>query len=363
MNHPSADDTQDRVQHEHGPSHSFVSLVIPIRNEGRFVGRCLESLLGQIGTRREFEILCIDGMSTDETRTIVMGYVKKDPRVRLIDNPRTITPVALNLGVKAARGDVIMIVGCHTEYAPDYIDKCLEVLHRTGADQVGPYLITKPGEDAPVGRAIAAATSSAFGVGGGFRVPGPEREVGTLAFGALRRDVYDRYGMYDERLVRNQDVELCTRITAGGGRVIVSPLIKAVYFNRSKFAGLRQQAFRNGQWNPYTVYLCGGGLLLRHFVPLAFVLSLIVLSALGFVWPVAWIALAAVSLVYLAVGLVMARKASDGSSISPGLVLLAFIQLHLSYGIGSLWGVITAPFKFGIRRRHVQLGALPDRKD
>src|SRR4030042_2468765 len=166
----------------------FVSIIIPMRNEEKFIGRCLDSLLSQIQGRDNFEIFCVDGMSSDKTAEIVQQYAHRDSRIRLIENPHKIVSTAMNIAIKQSRGDFIMIVGCHAEYAPDYIDKCLEVIERTGADQVGGYVTTVPGKDTAVGQAIAAVTSSRFGVGPGARVPGPECEAIQAGYGAFRRD-------------------------------------------------------------------------------------------------------------------------------------------------------------------------------
>ncbi|HON67227.1 MAG TPA: glycosyltransferase family 2 protein, partial [Phycisphaerae bacterium] len=277
----------------------FLSIIIPMRNEQAFVARCLDSVLGQLDGRDDVEIICVDGASSDGTADVVQAYVARDSRVRLIHNPDRIVPKAMNLAIRQARGRIILRLDCHAEYAPDYVNRCVEVLERTGADNVGGYVTTLPGNDSKVGRAIAAATSSRFGVGGSaFRTGGGEQEVDTVPFGCFRRDVFDRFGLYDERLVRNQDIELNSRIRAGGGRIVISPDIKLTYYNRSTFRGLRQQAFHNGLWNPYTIYLVGGGLKPRHFIPLAFVLSLICLSLAGIFWRPAWILLGCELLAY-----------------------------------------------------------------
>jgi glycosyltransferase involved in cell wall biosynthesis len=328
----------------------LVSIIIPMRNEERFVGKCLGSLLSQIERRNNFEILCTDGMSTDKTRQIVQEYASRDSRIRLIENPPKIVSTAMNLAIKQSRGDFIMIVGCHAEYAPDYIDKCLEVFKRTGADQVGGYVTTVPGEDTAVGWAIAAATSSRFGVGPGGRVPGAERKAIQAAYGGFRRDAFDRFGLYDERLVRNQDLELACRMHRAGAKIVISPEIRIKYYNRSTFAGLRNQAFINGLWNPYALWVTGGGARLKHFVPLGFLLGILALGLAGFVWPPAWLILAFELLVYVLAALVIAFISARQTDTFAFLVFLAFVQLHLAYGIGSLWGVITAPFKFGLKR-------------
>jgi hypothetical protein len=237
------------------------------------------------------------------------------------------------------------------------------VLERTGADNVGGYVVTVPGKDSPVGRAIAAATSSRFGVGGSaFRTGGGEQEADTVPFGCFRRDVFDRFGLYDERLVRNQDIELNSRIRAGGGRIVISPEIRSTYYNRSTFAGLRQQAFNNGLWNPYTVYLVGGGLRPRHFIPLAFVASVLGLLIAGVLWPTAWMVLALELTAYSITGGWFAFRSARPARTSAALVLLAFGQLHVAYGMGSLWGLLSAPFVFGLKRHRKQLRTLADRR-
>jgi len=326
----------------------FLTIVIPMRNEEAYVGRCLDSILPQVQGRDDVEILLVDGQSTDRTREIAQAYADRDERIRVLDNPQRIVPTALNLAIREAQGDVFMRLDCHAEYADDYVEACLRVLQRTGADNVGGYMQTRPGANTAVGRAIAAATSSVFGVGGSrFRTGGGEEaEVDTVPFGCYRRQVFDRVGLFDERLVRNQDIEMNTRIRRQGGRIVISPDIRLTYYTRSTYAGLRQQAFYNGLWNPYTLYLLGGGIRPRHLVPMLFVVSLPVLALLGLVWWGFWVVLAAEVGLYLAASLVMARRASRRGSESTLLVMLAFWQLHVAYGVGSLWGLVTAPLKF-----------------
>ena len=330
----------------------LVSVIIPIRNEEKFVSKCLESFLQQIKSREDIEILCVDGMSTDKTREIVERFSRVNHNIHLIDNPSEIVPTAFNIAIGKSKGDFIVMAGCHAEYASDFIDKCLEVLKRTGADQAGGYFITVPSKDTPVGRAIAAVTSSSFGVGAGQRVPGPERESNLSGFGCCRRDVFDRFGLLDERLVRNQDIELFYRIHKNGGKIVVSPDIRVKYYNRSTFPELVHQAFLNGLWNPYTVWLTGGGVYLKHFVPLMFLLSIITLGLAGFLWRPLWLALGCELLIYVVVASATAISLAGRAGTSSILIFLAFVQLHFVYGAGSLLGVLTAPFKFGFRRKH-----------
>lgn len=339
-----------------------ITIVIPMRNERQFVRGCLDSILGQIAGRSDVEVLCVDGASTDGTREIAAEYAKNDSRFLVLDNPRKIVPTGMNIAVRHMRGEVLIRLDCHCEYAPDYVEKCVESLYRTGADIIGGIMETRPGVDSPTGRAIAAATSSRFGVGGSvFRTGGQEQEVDALPFGCFRRDVFERFGMFDERLVRNQDVDLYGRVRKGGGKVMVSPSIRLTYFNRSTYSGLRQQSFTNGLWNLYSLYLSRSGLSLRHFVPLGFVCSILLLAAAGFLWWPFWLALAAEIAVYFAVATAAAKQAAKGRA-KIFRVLLAFVQLHVVYGLGSLWGMLTVLFKFGLRPAEATGEALEDRR-
>jgi len=330
----------------------LVSVIIPMHNEGGFIDQCLKSIQTQIGDRQDVEILCMDALSTDGTREIVAEYSRKDPRFRLVDNPGKTPPCAMNAGIRNARGEIILRMDAHSECAPGYVWKNVEVLKRTGAECVGGYLLTRPGRDTPVGRAIAASLSSTFGVGGcrSRTAGGKEEEADEATFGCFPKGLFDRIGLFDERLTRNQDMEFFCRIRNRGGRIIISPEIQATYFSRATYGGMRGQAFGNGLWGAYTLWLIGGGLRPRHLVPLFFVLGIVGLSILGFFWWPFWTLLGLEMLVYLAAGLFMALKAARPGGASAFLVFLAFIQLHIWYGLGTLWGFFSAPLKFGLRR-------------
>lgn len=328
----------------------LVSAVIPMRNEEKFVEKCLDSLLKQV-EGRDYELLCVDGMSTDRTQEIVREYCARSDQVRLIENPKSIASAAMNLGIKHAKGKYILILGCHAEYSPDYIDKCIEVIERTGADEVGGYMTTLPGDDTATGKAIAEATSCPFGVGNSmFRLRGPEQEVDTVPFGMYRREVFDKIGLYDERLVRNQDIEINSRLIKAGGRIIISPEIKLNYYNRATYGGIWQQSYNNGLWNPCTIWLIGGGLSIRHFVPMTFVLSLVILGAGSLFFHPLSILLAAEILLYTLCAAFFAVRTASGRNVSVSRMLLAFVVLHIAYGFGSLSGLLIIPFKFPSRK-------------
>lgn len=330
---------------------SMVSIILPVRNEAKFISRAVRNFLDNDYPSDRMEIIVVDGCSEDGTRQELERLSKTDGRVRVIDNPDRITPVAMNLGVKAARGEYVLMAGSHSEYAKDYLKSCVEVLERTGAGCVGGYMETLPGGTGLVASAISYATSSPFGVGSAkFRTGGGrEQEVDALGVSFFRREVFEKVGIYNPLLVRNQDIEFSSRLRKAGYKIIVSPKIKLKYYNRDTFAGLRGQAFSNGKWNAYTLWIVGGGLRLRHLIPAIFVLGLMGLPALALAFHGAftWLLLGYVG-IYLCAGTFEASRIClrvKQPSLLP-LILLSFLQMHLWYGFGTIWGIIAIPFKF-----------------
>lgn len=240
-----------------GKEKSIVSIILPVRNEAKFISRVVRNFLDNDYPSDRMEIIVVDGCSDDGTRQELERLSKIDGRVRVIDNPDKITPVAMNLGVKTAKGEYVLMAGSHSEYAKDYLKSCIEVLERTGAGCVGGYMETLPGGTGLVAKAISYATSSPFGVGSAkFRTGGDrEQEVDALGVSFFRREVFEKVGIYNPLLVRNQDIEFSSRVRKAGYKIIVSPKIKLKYYNRDTFEGLRGQAFSNGKWNAYTLWI------------------------------------------------------------------------------------------------------------
>jgi glycosyltransferase involved in cell wall biosynthesis len=335
----------------------LVTVIAPCRNEAEYIRSALGSILSSDYPRDRMEVLVVDGRSTDGTRNLVSSVAASDPRIRLLDNPRRIVPCAMNIGIRQARGEYIVRVDCHTRYAHEYIRKCVEISRRTGADNVGGYATDLPAAETNTAKAIAAAASCRFGVGNStFRLSGPEQKVDTVPFGTFRKEVFQKVGFYDERLVRNQDIELNHRIRKAGGTIIISPEIHLEYFNRATYRGLWQQAFNNGLWNPYTLWLVGGGLSWRHFVPMAFVLCLFAFGMGSLLWEFLAIGLGGILFLYLAAAGFFALRQAQSRGVSGFHVLWSFIVLHIAYGLGSLWAILTIPIKFPHRKPRGQLG-------
>lgn len=317
----------------------LVSIIIPCRNEEGFISGCLDSVVSQDYPRDRLDVLVVDGMSEDGTREKVLAAARKEPRVVLLDNPRGTAPAALNVGIRKARGKVIVRIDAHALYAPDYVSRCVEVLERTGADNVGGamrVLTTTPFE-----RAVALATGSAFGVGGArFHFEGHEGYVDTVYLGAYRKEVFAAVGAFDEAFVRNQDDEFNLRLTRAGGRIYMSRDIKSWYFPRSSPRRLWRQYFQYGYYKALVIKKHRVPASARHIVPGAFVSALIGLPVAGAFEPALLGALWAMLAAYaFFASIFTARLCADKGWRMCLLVPAVFLTLHVGYGLGFLKGV------------------------
>ena len=316
-----------------------LSVICPIYNEEKYIGQFLDSLLKQDYPKDDLEILLVDGMSKDKTRDIVAGYTAQYPFIRLIDNPDKIVPYAMNRGIKAAKGEIIMRLDAHASYQPDYFSVLVNGLRRLKADNVGTVCKTDVLNETPKTLAIREVLGNKFGVGNSTFRTGIDREqeVETVPFGCWPREVFEKYGKYDVRLVRNQDIELNKRIIRGGGKIYILPDTYCTYLARETWRALAKNNYGNGKWNILTVYYTNtfSSLSLRHFIPLLFLLSLIVPLLLAFVWwPFALVGLLSI----------VSLKLAISKHLNFCYLLITFFVLHLSYGWGSLVGILKLPF-------------------
>ncbi|MBE6119191.1 MAG: glycosyltransferase family 2 protein [Erysipelotrichaceae bacterium] len=316
-----------------------VSVIMPIYNESKYINTCVESLLLQDYPKEKMEWIFVDGNSSDDTIDKLREYQKVYPKLIIIkNNPNKIVPYAMNIGIKESCGKYIVRMDAHADYKTDYISKCVSLLDSGDMDNVGGVAETKA--KGFVGNAIAKMLSSRFGVGNSeFRVNGKSGYVDTVPFGAFRREVFSKYGGYDERLVRNQDNEMNYRIRKNGGKIFLSDEIHLSYYCRDSIKGIAQMAIKNGQWNVITMKLCPGSMGLRHFVPMAFVLSLLFFIIMGIFWNVFLWALMAEVLLYLVIDVIFSINQSN-KVLEAMLLILLHPLFHVSYGFGSMSGLI-----------------------
>ena len=326
----------------------MLSVICPIYNEEKYITQFLDSLLGQDYPQDDLEILLVDGMSTDRTREVVGEYTTRYNFIRLIDNPEKIVPYAMNHGIEVAKGDVIIRLDAHASYQQDYLSVLVKGLRRLHADNVGTVCKTDVLNKTPKTLAIREVLGNKFGVGNSTFRTGIdcEQEAETVPFGCWPKEVFDKYGKYDVRLVRNQDIELNKRILRGGGKIYILPDTYCTYLARETWRALAKNNYGNGKWNILTVFYTKmfSSLSLRHFIPLLFLLSLVVPLLLSLIW---W-PFVLVSVVSLLAYLLLISTASLKLAVQKHLnfiyLLTTFFVLHLSYGWGSLVGILKLPF-------------------
>ena len=319
-----------------------VTVVLPCRNEARYIGPCLDSILAGVHPANHLEVLVVDGQSTDGTRKRIAEYAAAHPHIRMLDNPQRIVPTALNIGIREATGDVIVRMDAHVVYPPEYIPRLVAALAESGADNVGGCMITLPADGTAVAQAIAIALGHPFGVGNAhFRIGAREqRVVDTVPFGCFPRDVFRRIGLFDEEMVRNQDDEFNNRILRNGGKVVLVPDVVCYYYARGSLGQMARMFYQYGAFKPLAARKAGRIMTLRQLVPAAFVTSVVGSAAAALLWPpTLWIT-AAIAGTYAAAVVACALRVGRSHGMRCAVALMAvFPVVHFSYGIGFLRGL------------------------
>lgn len=329
----------------------LVSIIIPCRNEEKFISTCIESIMSNTYPRNKMEILIIDGMSDDKTREIIDEYANLYPFIRLLVNPQKSIPAGLNLGIKNAKGQIVVRMDAHSTYDKKYISNCVEYLLRYQADMVGGVWITVPGSDSLIARSIALVLTHRFGVGNAdYRVGSTEMKyVDTVPFGCYKKDVFDRIGLYDEEMLRNEDDELNNRLIKKGGRILLVPNIISYYHSRDSLNKLWRMGYQYGYFKPLVLIKSWKVFAFRQFVPPVFVVGLLLSGALSLINNFFLVPFLVIIGSYVlatsafSFGLAAKRGAAFYLSIP-----LCFATLHFSYGIGYLMGIL----KFIVFKRH-----------
>jgi glycosyltransferase involved in cell wall biosynthesis len=315
----------------------FVSVVMPVRNEEKAISRSLRAALNQDYPKELLEVVIADGMSDDQTRRVVSEIAAKDPRVRLVENSKRIMAPGFNAALEQARGDVIVMMGGHSEMAPDFVAVSTAALSEGNAKCVGGTIETIC--TTGVGRGIALAMTSTFGVGDcAFRTGTKERKyVDTVAFGVYTRDAFTLGGQLDEEFVRAQDCEFNYRLRKLGARILFVPEMRTKYFSRASLRTLWRQYYGYGFWKARIMQKHSRQMRPRHFVPAAFVAALLVSAILAPFSLLGKLLFVAVAGSYLVANLTATFLAARNRNwkLAP-LLPLAFTILHVSYGFGFL---------------------------
>ena len=318
----------------------MISVICPIYNEESRIEACIQSIVNQDYPKEEMEVLFVDGMSTDRTRDIVMEYSRQYPFIRLLDNPMHTAPVALNRGIRAAQGDIIVRLDAHSKYPEDYFTVLVNKLQNTDADNVGGVCNTLPAKDTSVCRAIAHAMSSSFGMGNSYFRVGVSHEmwVDTVPFGCFHRKLFDKIGYFDEELVRNQDDEFNGRIIQNGGKILLLPQVVVDYFARDSVSKTAKMFYQYGLFKPLVNKKLQKPTTLRQFFPPLFLAGIVIGGLLSFFSPlVMWIYFS-VLILYILLGIVAGLRCTHRLS-DVVLMPCVFAAIHCSYGFGYWEGI------------------------
>ena len=322
----------------------LVSIIIPYHNEAEFIGRALESLMGQDYPREKIEILAVNSNSSDDSLEMVKSYAQKDNRIKLFDNPLEFTPISLNIGIKNAKGDLITKSDAHTIYPPDYISKCVRYIEEYKTDAVGGITQNVPANDSLAAKAIILVLGSPFGGGGAFRQGGVKPEFADTAFGiCYRKEVFQKIGLFNEKLIRSQDFDFNLRLTRAGGKILLAPDIALTYYPKQKtLISFWRRNFVDGIWAILPSKFGSPIFKPRHLAPLVFVSAILLFALCSLLFaPLIWVAVGILAFYFSAIlyfSLKISAREKD-IQLFPFLIL-TFAARHLAYGLGSLVGVV-----------------------
>ncbi len=319
-----------------------VSVVIPCYNEEDYIEHVIKDMVQQDYPKDLLEVIFVDGKSVDSTQELIREYADKFPFINILVNEARFKPHGMNLAIDRAKGEILICVDAHASYPSNYVSSLVKNFTSLDADNVGGVLITETKEKSNKANAISYILSHPVGVGNSFFRIGANKpmEVDTVFGGCFRVKLLKKLNGYNLRLLRNQDIELNKRITKRGGKIYLIPEITCTYFAKGTYQGVGASSFQNGLWNILTVYITKDftSLGLRHFIPLLFLLSIIVPVLLS-LYNFAFLLLSCISLAaYLAV-IVWYSIAITDKTTRFFNVMWGFIVIHFSYGAGSFSGL------------------------
>ena len=316
-----------------------VSVIIPCLNEEAYIKDVILSVLNQDYGLGDFELLIIDGNSTDKTIQIVNDLIQSDDRLRLINNPKRIAPAAMNLGIAEAKYELVLRLDAHALAQDGFIQNSVELLLTDdnvmcAGGKIDNIYENKTSED------IGAAMGSKFGVGDAtFRVGGEKAYVDTVAFGVFRKSVFKKVGGYDESLDRNEDDDLSFRIIKAGFKILYSPEVRSSYYVRASHSKLFNQYYQYGYWKVYVGKKHKSVTSVRQLIPFFFVSGLVLGAILSLLIPNFWMIYSAGIAAYMLLSFLAANSVSKDKSRLFQVAIIFWI-LHFSYGWGYLRGIV-----------------------
>ena len=315
---------------------SFASVVVPMYNEELHIKNCLLSLINQDYPKDCYEIIVIDGNSTDNSKEIVTSLMKKYSFIKIYNNPKRITPISFNIGIEKSRGEIIIFIGAHAICENDYINQCVDLLNNGDASNVG-GIQNAVGSDY-VSNAISYAMTSPFGVGNAYyHFSKKETYVDSVWGGAFKKETLKKLGGFNEDYIKMQDYELNYRLRKMGGKILLSPKIRCNYYVCKSLKDFWKQYFIYGMWKVKGIVDHPDLLAFRHLIPPTFVIvltfSIILLFfklKIGLVVPVS----------YIIANLLFSAKISIKKGLKYFIILpVVFAVMNIAWGVGFLFGL------------------------
>lgn len=318
-----------------------VSVVMPVLNEEVHLAAACAAVLDN-GYPGPLELVIALGPSTDDTDAIAES-IAADPRVVLVSNPTGATPSGLNLAIATSHHPVVVRTDGHARLPKGYVADAVAALVRSGAANVGGRMV--PTSHSVLGKAIAVAMASRWGIGGaGHRVGGEAGPADSVYLGAFRREALQAVGGFDEHFIRAQDWELNYRLRHAGFEVYFVPTMRVPYEPRRSWRALARQFYESGRWRREVVHVHPDSRSVRYLaapVALVFVGAGTAIGLLGLVTTLDWLALGFLApFAYLAgvlfASLTHLRELPLRSWVRlPGVLA----TMHMSWGTGFLRGI------------------------
>ena len=328
----------------------IVSLGVVALNEQDALPGLLQDITSQDFPHERMQIVLVDGGSCDATRHIMQQFKNEHSghagcfhSVLVLANPRKIQAAGWNVVIDNACGDCVIRVDAHSGIAPDFVSKNVEVLD-SGEWVCGGFrpTVIEEGTHTPWMDTLHLSEEAAFGSSvAAYRREGEAGYVDSVFHGAYRREVLAEVGHFDERLLRTEDNDFHFRIRQLGYQIRFDPAIRSEQHMRGSLKKMLKQKYGNGFWVGRTVYVQPGCLALHHFIPLVFILGIVLLTVIGLV--ATWMPFMVCGVLYALVCVLLAVRATAQSGhmdVTRLALPFVFMGIHISYGIGTVVGLI-----------------------
>jgi len=318
-----------------------VSIIITARNEEKYLPMLFEDILNQTYPLQNIEVVLMDSNSTDNTRKLMEEFKNNNESlsVQIVTNERQIQAAGFNEGVKHATGDVVLKIDAHSRIPQDFVQKNVNEII-AGAFVCGGNRPTVVDSDDDFSKTLHIVEESALGSSiANYRKSNVKRKVNSIFHGMYRKEVFEKVGLADERLLRTEDNEFHYRVRKAGYDIIFNPEIESYQYIRPTFTKMIQQKFANGYWIGLTSHICRDCLSLFHFGPGVFVATLLILMMFT---PISFIPLLTVFGLYILAVLGLSIFEISKQKYNHTLLLIPFIMIavHFAYGIGTIKGWI-----------------------